>query len=290
MKTLVLVLTFALTSSVFAQEVKLEVTMPVDGTVIVHEKETGRDYVFTNYRENFRADAKIEQYPSAKAIGGKDGGGGDPSIMWRSILKIENAPRFEEAELSFAAALFLDDQNNNFRARLASVLMTLPPSSIKNFRVRRAFEAMLKDGLVQDIADSQVRLRNLCFIEIEGVKLERAATSLMNAKGTDICVDPVRMAKGLDGFARSSVLFGLMFHEYAHHFGHLDLDHSMAIEIARALEATQGQRVGYDRERRGKFKGEDTLYVFSLQARAEKASSEAQHWLECLGERNCFND
>ena len=58
----------------------------------------------------------------------------------------------------------------------------------------------------------------------------------MNEPRSDICVNPERIANEFGPYIQDSDLMGLMMHEFAHHYGYLDEDHSFGASIASAYQ------------------------------------------------------
>lgn len=225
---------------------------------------------------------KLGGTPSLRE-GGTDSGGGDPTFMWETLLKLPSDSVLPKDVLAHALALFFgnDLDRNTFRSRLSGLLLVLNPETIENQDVRRLFVDLKKRGLIEDVSLSPLRFRNRCTIQENGTSVERAATASMNEPGTDVCIDVVKMAESMGGVARSSVLFGLLVHEYVHHFGLLDRDHRIAVEFAKAFEK---MRAGVGTQ--------DLLAEIGKAYRSLWEANEPwiQDWKTCLRERACFQE
>lgn len=222
----------------------------------------------------------------AAAMGGKDGGGGDPSEMVRSFL-VKTDRVFSDETLSGALLAYFGDQTNSFRVRMIAVLnqLSTEPHKIKNEKVRKIFARLIKQGLLRDIANSPLIFKNECFITRGNSRISRAATALMNQPGTPICLDPIALAQSMSGAADSMLLFGFVVHEYVHHFGYEDADYAIANELALTLR----DLILNARASRGYSLG-DILFTLSENAEVHLATPEFEHLKICMKAKTCFAD
>lgn len=220
---------------------------------------------------------------SSESMGGKDGGGGDPSEMVRFFLEI-NHQTFSAETLSLALMAFFDDNTNSFRVRLIAVLNSMRPEQIKNLRVRKVFEQMIQEGLLEDIASSPLIFKNRCFIEKEGKTMERGATALMSVPASPVCVDPVALAHSMGGIADSKLLFGFIIHEYAHHFGYEDAKYEIANELTLTLRNT----ILKERADSGISHGDILFTIANMIENNELPGLSIK--ADCVSRRSCFEN
>ena len=273
-----LAVTLLISSTAIAKNPPLSIEM-VNGELVMTDGQTGEKFSF------FRLNKNPGQVPLA-AEGGSDRGGGDARIIWREVLKIKSAPRFSVGVLAYSLAFFFSDESNNFRNRMAFAVSHFDVSHIVDEKVRKIFIDLRARGLAYDIKRSRVVLQNKCVVKgSSGEVIERSATAVNGQPKTDICIDPVLFANRLDGLAHDSVIFGLMMHEYARHFGYMDEDHSLAVNMAIAFIKMLEKE---NRLRPPQHYPILTLVAQSVESDWKKNSAWAKTWKACIRDRSCF--
>ncbi len=142
--------------------------------------------------------------------GTETGGGGDAVNLQKAL-----ASRNREC-LIHAVELGLSD--SMLRGRLALILKDMPMSNYANSLVSATLQKMQANDIVADVMESKFIFSKKC-VDKDGIL--RAATSGFK-KGSVVCLNPEKIVDDLGLSIPESVIYGLLAHEFAHHFGDLD--------------------------------------------------------------------
>lgn len=160
--------------------------------------------------------------------GEKDGGGGNVETIEKALTSNRRLERIQALEIFLIGPLASQ--------RISYLIGAIDTSKILNEKARATFQDLISKGMTRDIRNSAISLMQECSIEFNGKKVIKSAAAKMNRPGTSICVNAIAIVDSLGTELRNGTLMGLLVHEYAHHFGVLDEDHSLAIAVAEAIE------------------------------------------------------
>lgn len=136
----------------------------------------------------------------SSASGGNTSGGGNPFTVTESSIKLLIT-------------------GNGLKSAMLNYLKTLPVEKIDDMTVRNLFARLLQNDFLQiDIRESKYIASESCEDTMHGPS---AASALMGKLGSDICFNPVILAKLYQGMDDENVmvqLASLAFHEHVHHF------------------------------------------------------------------------
>lgn len=143
-------------------------------------------------------------------LGGSHGGGGSGATLQTSINKRQRLC----AERAVASAV----KDPFFRKSVLIYLSKLSPVHLQNPVAQKTLKAMQDQGLAKDIINTKFRLSENCLDE-QG---SHRSASTPFAKTATVCLSPAMIVKDLGTHIDDSVLYGLMAHEFSHHFGFKD--------------------------------------------------------------------
>lgn len=212
------------------------------------------------------------------AAGEKGGGGGDPGKIAQQ-LKEEKIEAATHAFIwFFVSGPGLGQES--YLSHLSSILSKVDPDYIFDKSAKKVFVDMLNRGLLKDVALTQVKLKEKCIIYRDDVPVEVTAGTLMDIPQSEVCINPYRFVDSTGGVLKESLFLGFMLHEYAHHYGYLDLDHSFGVAMTEAIELSSNAD------------DKDLLEYFFKQTRylhkVDHDKPYIQKWNQCVRERDCL--
>lgn len=168
---------------------------------------------------------------------GQDRGGGDARVIRSKILDSKMPILIREV-----TGVFKDpNPNSNATTSVRGLLSWISRGRLKlgDIDAQKKLDDMLDKGFGKDLSQTKFVLSKKC-LDKEGI--EKSASTEMNVPRADICVNPERIAREFGPYIQDSDLMGLMMHEFAHHYGYSDIDHSFAASIASAYQADNEYR------------------------------------------------
>lgn len=169
----------------------------------------------------------------AKIIdGGSDRGGGDSRVIRSKIMQNKRASLIVKTQ-----DLFSNKGNIDIRNVLAWF------NSSKVALGDKAADAILNDmrsrGFAKNLFETPFVMKDKC-IDKEGVS--KTATTSINKMGSEICINTEKLVDDFGPYIQDSDIIALLMHEYSHHFGYEDMDHSFAAAIADAYQKDSENR------------------------------------------------
>ena len=98
---------------------------------------------------------------------------------------------------------------------------------------------MIKRGFGNDLNKTKFVIASSCK-DRHGD--EKSAVAKMNAPQSDICVSAAKIVNEFGPYIQDSDLMGLMMHEFSHHYGYEDADHSFAAAVAIEYQSDSEER------------------------------------------------
>ncbi len=163
------------------------------------------------------------------------GSGGDAQAIRSLVLKNKREHLIKSVAKSFADSPKLVP--TNVRDLLGGIAQGRQPLS--NPKAQAILNDMIQKGFARDLEKTKFVLSDAC---LDHLGTERTAVAKMNAPGTDICVNPARIVDGFGPYIQDSDLIGIMMHEFAHHYGYEDSDHSFAANFAMDYQLDNEER------------------------------------------------
>ena len=165
--------------------------------------------------------------------GGSDRGGGDSLIIRSKIFEKKKASLIKQTQDLF--------NGNNRVIDVRNILSWFNRQSVKTSDAKS--NAILQDmrarGFAKNLFATEFELKEKC-IDKDG--LSKTATTSMNVMGSVICINAAKLVDDFGPYIQDSDIVGLLMHEYSHHFGYEDKDHSFAAAIAETFQADSERR------------------------------------------------
>ncbi len=158
---------------------------------------------------------------------GQDRGGGDAKLM-RSLI----AESKRDVLVKQVVDAFMRNDATNIRntlgwfSRNRAILKDTPAA-------QAILHNMLDKGFASDIYKTEFEISKSC---IDSRGKNKAAVATINAPRTSICINPDVIVKDFGPYIQDSDLVALIMHEFSHHYGHMDADHSFAAAVAQVYQ------------------------------------------------------
>jgi hypothetical protein len=164
--------------------------------------------------------------------GGSDRGGGDAFVIRSKIFNAKKDNLVKQVN-----DLFTGKSNVDIKSVMAWFNQA-------NFNLSDAkANAILKDmrdrGFGSDVYKTQFKLEKTC-LDKNGIS--KTATTSMNEMNSEICINAEKFVNEFGPYIQDSDVVGLLMHEYSHHFGYEDADHSFASSIAESYQKDSERR------------------------------------------------
>lgn len=176
----------------------------------------------------------LVQMISLSAFAGGDSGGGGEAKKIRSLILAKKRAALEAAVEN--AFMSKDTYNNvtHFLEVFASGRLQI--ADAKNNSI---LQTMVQKGFSVDRMKTKFVVKAQC---VDSAGVSKSAVAAMNKPGSDICINVKRIVDEFGPYIMDSDIIGLAMHEYAHHYGFLDEDHSFAAAAALAWQKDSEER------------------------------------------------
>ena len=162
--------------------------------------------------------------PTASISGGEDAGGGEGTQV------VDKMEAVVAPEIGKVFLVYFADPAGYQEERILLNVQTHWAESSKNQNI---IKDMYSKGFSEHLESSVVHVKSECSVIKDGKKEIKSATALMDKPQSPICFSPWVFSESVEFKNAAEVFYGLMIHEFAHHYGHMDEDHSLASEITQ---------------------------------------------------------
>jgi hypothetical protein len=172
-----------------------------------------------------------------KAGGVVNGGGGDARLIRRFVLDTK-----KKHLLSEVVGVFSDENPNQNAVTNVKRLLAWIASGrmqLQNAEAQKILSDMIARGFGKDLSQTKFILAERCM---DSKSVEKTASAKMDEPRSDICINPDRVVEDFGPYIQDSDLMGLMMHEFSHHYGYEDADHSFAAAIALEYQLDNERR------------------------------------------------
>ena len=98
---------------------------------------------------------------------------------------------------------------------------------------------MRAKGFTKNLYATKFELNSEC-LDKDGIS--KTATTSMDKMGSSICINVEKLVDDFGPYIQDSDIIGLLMHEYSHHFGYEDKDHSFAAAVAESYQKDSENR------------------------------------------------
>lgn len=170
--------------------------------------------------------------------GTESGGGGSVGDIQRALLAQKKAYLVSELK---RLAEDRESSVGTISSTVHSFLMNIDNYPELSVKIIEVLKNLMQMGLLADIRETKIIPSEKC-VDMYGD--EKSATSAMNVRAADICLNPGAVVEDLGIYIPDSALIALFIHEYIHHFGIEDKDYALAVDIAKAVQSESDRLMG----------------------------------------------